>query len=798
MRVRIVALVLIPLVSLFGLWAFTVLTVSDDVGRLQHAEDSFRQFARPVDALATGIQNERHDAVAYLAAPSSKAAQDRLQGTRAATDRLADAVSDARGDRRTLDRSQQGSFAAVIRALDELPAVRAQVADTSLTWDEAMEKYSALVAPMSVFEDSFTALQSDRLAQRAAVHRELVRARENLAQEEAALAGLQATQDPSEAQFRLLDSAVEANRLLFKIYLPQLQRPDRTAYDQILRGPGWQELGAFENRFLSEDHGPKPEVAGTGPWSDVARSVVSDLTHADDAMASSIAGDAKQQAEGLVRRGAIGTAVGLAAIILSVYLTSRMSRSLVRELNALRNAAQEMAHTRLPDVMRRLRKGEEVDEAVAAPPLDFGAHEIGQVGRALSVVQRTAVEAAVEQSELRRAASRIFVNLARRSQSLLHRQLSLLDGMERRAQEPDALADLFRLDHLTTRMRRHAEGLIILSGGAPGRAWRRPVPLIDVVRAAIAEVEDYTRIVLHPLPEIALLGQAVGDVAHLVAELVENATAFSPPHTRVTVGAELVAHGCVLEIDDRGLGMGTSGLADAHQRLSDSDEFDLANTDRLGLFVVNRLARRHGINVSLRASPYGGTCAIVLLPAALLTESGTPHPAGKVKRPVAGDADPDDAQQMTLAAALRLRRTLDGAPTGPVPAEPAAASTAATAPAAAAEERPEPWPETAKPAAGGRAESTARGLPHRVRQANIARQLAVPPGVPVDAGSPVTASREHTAAGARALFGSFQRRAALGRGPEDPAPPSDSPALPHDPADQADITARQNPLGDRP
>mgnify|MGYP002620864004 CR=1 FL=1 len=209
-------------------------------------------------------------------------------------------------------------------------------------------------------------------------------------------------------------------------------------------------------------------------------------------------------------------------------------------------------------VRRKLRRGETVDVDAEAPPINTGATtlEVLDVGQALSTVRRTAVQAAVGQAELRRGVSQVFRNLARRNQSLLHRQLTQLDAMQRKTTDPKTLQDLFRLDHLTTRMRRQAEGLIILSGAPAGRAWRKPVPILDVVRGAVAEVEDYTRVVLTPMPDAALIGSAVTDVIHLLAELIENATVFSPPHTQVQVRAELVGRGIAIEIEDRGLGLG--------------------------------------------------------------------------------------------------------------------------------------------------------------------------------------------------------------------------------------------------
>ncbi|MGG7613701.1 sensor histidine kinase, partial [Streptomyces sp. ZG43] len=322
----------------------------------------------------------------------------------------------------------------------------------------------------------------------------------------------------------------------------------------------------------------------------------------------------------LVRAAATGV-LGFAALALSLYLSVRIGRSLIRDLSRLRHQAHEASGVRLPSVQRRLAAGEQVDVDTEAPRLEYAKNEIGQVGQALNTLQRAAVEGAVKQAQMRRGVSEVFVNLARRSQVLLHKQLTLLDTMERRTEDSEELADLFRLDHLTTRMRRHAEGLVILSGAAPSRQWRRPVQLMDVVRASVAEVEDYERIEVRRLPRIAVTGPAVADLTHLTAELLENATVFSPPHTAVQVHGESVANGFTLEIHDRGLGMAPDVLLDANLRLAETPDFELSDTDRLGLFVVSRLAQRQNIRVSLQKSPYGGTTAVVFIPDALLIET---------------------------------------------------------------------------------------------------------------------------------------------------------------------------------
>jgi hypothetical protein len=235
----------------------------------------------------------------------------------------------------------------------------------------------------------------------------------------------------------------------------------------------------------------------------------------------------------------------------------------------------------------------------------------------------------------------------------------MLDSMERRTNEPGALADLFRLDHLTTRMRRHAEGLIILSGSVPGRGWRDPVPVVDVLRAAVAEVEDYVRVDVTSDSGDLIAGNAVNDVIHLVAELVENATVFSPPNTRIEVRADPVGTGLVAEIEDRGLGLSADELDDINRRLASPPEFDLARSEQLGLFVVSRLAARHDIKVSLRRSAYGGTMAIVLLPFGLVVRQEEASLRGR------RDDGPGDGGFRGLTGRHRLPAIASGPGAGP-------------------------------------------------------------------------------------------------------------------------------------
>ncbi len=363
-------------------------------------------------------------------------------------------------------------------------------------------------------------------------------------------------------------------------------------------------------------------------------------------------------------RIAVADAIGLAAILVSAAGMAWFARRLSQDVSSLETSARRFADYQLPQLVERLRRGEEVDlESELSPSAHTKITELARAAAAFASVQRTAVTAAVTETNLRSGISQVFVSLARRSQSLLQRQLRLLDDLERKAVDPGALADLFPLDHLTTRMRRHAEGLIILSGSVPGRAWSTPVPVIDVVRGAIAEVEDYKRITVVTTSEDMMAGSAVADMIHLLAELIENAALFSPSGTRVEVKAERVGSGFAFEVEDRGLGIKPEELDTINLRLSSPADFDLANADQLGLFVVGKLAARHGVRVFLRPSPYGGTTAIVLLPSSMITPDAE---TAEAAQPGDGQAAAATFEDLQLALTGRqARRTSSAADVAP-------------------------------------------------------------------------------------------------------------------------------------
>jgi signal transduction histidine kinase len=345
----------------------------------------------------------------------------------------------------------------------------------------------------------------------------------------------------------------------------------------------------------------------------------------------------------------------LILIVLGVSLVGAfvVARSMIRSLRRLEDTATKVASDRLPELVKQLSESDpqDVDTSVES----VGVHsrdEIGRVAAAFDDVHREAVRLAAEQALLRGNVNAMFTNLSRRSQGLIQRQLSLISELESREADPDQLSSLFKLDHLATRMRRNGENLLVLAGEEPGRRWTRPVPLVDVLRAAASEVEQYERIELASVPTTEVAGRVVNDLVHLLAELLENATSFSSPQTKVKVTGHALPDGRVLiEIHDTGIGLSPEDLAAINERLASPPTVDVSVSRRMGLFVVGRLSQRHGIRIQLRPSDSGGTTALVMLPVDVAQGGRKPQPK-QPGQPSAGGG-PAAAQAAAGAAAAR-------------------------------------------------------------------------------------------------------------------------------------------------
>ncbi|MER7399596.1 nitrate- and nitrite sensing domain-containing protein [Streptomyces sp. NPDC000151] len=709
-RRKIVALLLVPLVSLTAMWAFATYVTGTEARQLLKVAVVVDKVGYPAEDAVQALQKERRATLVYLADPRIAGSLTDLRRQTLATDRaVARLRANAKGSdvREDLLGGAGSRLETAVKAFAHLDELRDQVENNTLTRREAFDQYNALVDPCYDFLGSMHFLPDPDISKQGGALVALTRGRESLSREDAVLSAALVSGSMSPRELRDFSDRVAERKVLYETSLTALPAAERAVYEDYWNDAKPRELESFEDAVIAAGPSGATEAINAERWHDTARQVLGDLDRINKEAGGRFEDRVQPAAMTVLARAAFAGVLGFVALLASIIVSFRLGRRHVKDLSRLRKDAHEVSGVRLPSVMRRLAAGEHVDVETEAPRLQFTQDEMGQVAQALNTLQRAALEAAVKQADMRRGVSEVFVNLARRSQVLLHRQLTLLDAMERRTEDTDELADLFRLDHLTTRMRRHAEGLVILSGAAPSRQWRKPIQLMDVVRAAVSEVEDYERIEVRRLPRLAVEGPAVSDLTHLIAELLENATVFSPPHTAVQVVGERVANGFTLEIHDRGLGMAPDALLDANLRLAETPEFELSDTDRLGLFVVSRLAQRQGVRVSLQPSPFGGTTAVVFIPGTLLTESadgrtegGRGEDTGSVKRPVSAEAArggalaalaqvpvalpergaPDAAaeraaeeeDESVFRGPRRQRRTEDGRPalpTGPVPAE---------------------------------------------------------------------------------------------------------------------------------
>jgi Nitrate and nitrite sensing len=774
-RARILVLVLVPVLSLFGLYLFTTGIAGKDALNLARARALKTATSEPVSNFLGQLDTERVFSAIYLSAPSPGNLA-KLRAQEAATEHVTAALRAALTSGSTLGNAPPAvrqASATLLHDAAGLPALHASIGARTASRAQALATYNKLI------NDSYLLLNqviltetSTPIAAQALALERIAKSGELLQQENVLVVG-----DMAGRRFPLADQheftkLAGARATLYDQTLPELDPSYRAIYQRDVSPAAYAGLTALENTVIGSKHPRFPPPVAPGDWGGAVQGVSLGLERAGTQAASALDQQAEHEARVTDLRLLLSGGIGLLAGIISIIVSLLAGRGLVRELQGLRRSALDLADYRLPRMVDQLATGHQVkmddDDSLDVP---IKTREIAQVRDAFTKVQRTAVDAAVGQARLREGIGEVFRNLARRSQSLLHRQLALLDRMERRTEDPQELGDLFRLDHLTARMRRHAESLIILSGQSPARGWRNPVPFVDVIRAAVAEVEDYTRVSVISADDTGLAGPALGDVIHMTAELIENATIYSPPNTPVVIQGGVVGNGFAMEIEDRGLGMSDEKLAGANDQLAEPLPFDPATTDQLGLLVAGQLARRHDIQITLRRNPYGGTTAIVLIPHSIVVaegfgelepvkalESGPEsaplapggHGTGEQNGFVASEETEPDLAREGMAgergepvgadrqeSALPAYQAAPPAPPAPLTAAPPAPAPPAPAQAAAAPPwtgmEPPAWSEPPRPGAHAPAEDDADPpvLPRRVRQASLVPQLRnAPPAYP--------------------------------------------------------------------
>ncbi|WP_433374582.1 sensor histidine kinase [Streptosporangium sp. CA-115845] len=634
MRPRLVALILLPTaaaVLLTGLQLTTALATAGEYRRMT-------EVASLVESLGTLAHEmaEERDLTAWYIAGASRSRLTKVREQRGVVDRSSKQTLTAMEG---LDESQavrvRTEVAQIRRWLDGLPGLRRLMTDGSVLPRAALGMYSRMIADFVTLHDDLGRGGGDeRLIGDALALGALTRAKEQVARQRgtllvsfldrkfdfddpADLLGAYRSQLSEENAFRATASAADIKRFRDVVNGPKVDQADsmRALVMSLMR----------ENKPLERIGGGWLRSADT--WYTASSAIVDNMRTVERGLSAAVVARS-QEMESAEQRSAVISGISLLVLLVLILLiTAWVAGTLVRPLRKLRSEALEVADTRLPETVRALRESGDHAPNIEVPSIGVASRdEIGEVARAFDEVHREAIRLAGDEARLRSNINAMFVNLSRRTQSLVERQIDLIDDLEQGEQDEDRLGSLFKLDHLATRMRRNSENLLVLAGQEQSRRWSEPVPLSDVVRASLSEVENYERVNLRVESGISIIGQAVNDIVHLVAELVENAIFFSPQDTKITVTSNANEMGAViLAVTDAGIGMSDEELAEANRRLAEPPAVDLSVSRRMGLFVVGRLAMRHGIRVQLRRPEAGGLSAVVLLPVQVVAQ-GTVMP----------------------------------------------------------------------------------------------------------------------------------------------------------------------------
>ncbi|MEU3850242.1 nitrate- and nitrite sensing domain-containing protein [Streptomyces sp. NPDC029554] len=639
-RLSLVLLALVPGVTLAAMWGVTTIQMFSEGLRLRDQTELSRSTGAMGTDATLALQRERSLSAAWLASPHGSRAA--LDAQREETDEaVAKLVGQADAIEKAPSRISDRLYS-VLGSVGSLEYYRDQVDNpTDITPQQALDQYSSIIDDQIHAFQELSQVDDGDLTSQAGPLVALEHTAELVSRGDAQLTLAWPSGHLDDAAWTQFAELVNTRRWLVEDQVvPQLTGDAKAQTERILAGAEWRTLQSIEDRVLAARN------SGGAPDRIALPDSQKRWNAAMDKLSEQYAGLIQQQTTGLLERSAdkadalllkaaLLSAGGLLALLVCVGMSWRITRSLSRRLRGLRRAAVSLAQERLPDVVARLERGETVDPESATPELDYGHDELGQVAQAFNTAQRTAVHTAVELADTRRGFQKVILGIARQSQNLVNLQLSKLDTLEREHTDPDILKGLYELDSTASQLRRYEENLVIVSGERPGRSWSEPVALIDILRSAIGEVAEYQRVEVHTEEEVFVAPPAVADVIHLLAELIDNATAYSPAPSPVTVRAAMVAKGLAVEVEDRGLGMSEEDYASFNEQLAVPPQFDvvaLADDLRLGMFVIAQLAHRHGIAVTLRASPYGGTTAIVLVPHEIVVREapgdGAPEPPG--------------------------------------------------------------------------------------------------------------------------------------------------------------------------
>ncbi|WP_233624561.1 nitrate- and nitrite sensing domain-containing protein [Actinoplanes sp. ATCC 53533] len=557
----------------------------------------------------------------------------------------------------------QDRVATAVSELDGLAGVRAGTDAGAADRAPTFTFYTGRIAELSSVDYGLDSSADPALRRGVAALEALGDAKESTAQERAFLNGVFSASGFNRGeflQFATMRSAKDAALASFTRYADETQRK---AKDYVLSTGAAQVASYFENVALNAGDGRNLQVNPQSWWSALT-TVLDDMLQLQQHVGSVIQARAAVLQDAATRRMGLLVGAVIICFIGSVYLATVASRSIAAPLATLADEANRLAGERLPEAVRKAISGDDDAPPLTVPVPPGASDEVRRVADALDRVQATAYSLATEQAMLRRSTTESLANLGRRNQNLLRRQLGFITSLEREESDPTGLANLFELDHLATRMRRNAESLLVLVGAASPRQWSDPLPIADVIRAAVSEVEEYRRVALRRVDDALVAGAVVSGVAHMLAELVENGLAFSPPDADVEIQGRRIGDSYLIAITDQGIGMGRADLELANQRLRGEGDFITAPTRFLGHYVVGRLATDMDIDVQLAPSPVTGVTARIVLPPSIVagnqavTGSGRPaRPADEERLPAVDSpraleaSDPAATQVLTLPSA---------------------------------------------------------------------------------------------------------------------------------------------------
>ncbi len=628
---RLVSLLTLPVVAATTLGGLRINESMDDMRQLDHMQ-LLTDMTNQATELAQALQAER-DLTAGPLANNPDAADFKVTGPRTATDRARKAFLEGTRD---IPNTDQDDALESIRAnanqiavqVNGLGAIRESAYAPGLPPSLTVESYHRLIESLlSLSQDMAQATSNPEMIKRTRALTAFSSAKEYASMQRAIIAAaLPAGTDSKGLGLKENDrlygkAALENGESSLKAFESVYSSSGGNAQeltDPMENGnPTIEAATKYAKRVLDNPKGLETrDTRSHLDWTDDYGVRLQAMRVIESTLLGQMEAKARELREESQRDAIINGALILLVLGVSLVGAFVVARSMIRSLRRLQDTATKVAQDRLPDLVKQLSESDpqDVDTSVES----VGVHsrdEIGKVAAAFDDVHREAVRLAAEQALLRGNVNAMFTNLSRRSQGLIQRQLSLISELESREADPDQLSSLFKLDHLATRMRRNGENLLVLAGEEPGRRWTRPVPLVDVLRAAASEVEQYERIELAAVPATEVAGRVVNDLVHLLAELLENATSFSSPQTKVRVTGHALPDGRVLvEIHDTGIGLSPEDLAAINERLASPPTVDVSVSRRMGLFVVGRLSLRHGIRIQLRPSDSGGTTALVMLP----------------------------------------------------------------------------------------------------------------------------------------------------------------------------------------